>query len=69
MEFCCPSPEHPAISPSPLSLRHRKNLRYLMYGQAGVCLAKMILYSPFAGIMQLITLWIIYMGWATMHFC
>ena len=28
-----------------------------------------MLYSPITGILQLITLWIIYMGWATMHFC
>lgn len=69
MEFCCPSPEHPVIIPDSASLKHRRNLRYLMYGQAFVCLSKMILYSPISGIFQLITLWIIYMAWATMHFC
>lgn len=69
MEFCCPSPEHPVIALNSTTIKHRKKLRYLMYGEVGVCLAKSILYSPISGIMQLITLWMLYMGWATMHFC
>eukprot|EP00349_Pseudokeronopsis_sp_Brazil_P006548 CAMPEP_0202966778 /NCGR_PEP_ID=MMETSP1396-20130829/11338_1 /ASSEMBLY_ACC=CAM_ASM_000872 /TAXON_ID= /ORGANISM="Pseudokeronopsis sp., Strain Brazil" /LENGTH=124 /DNA_ID=CAMNT_0049691017 /DNA_START=12 /DNA_END=386 /DNA_ORIENTATION=- len=69
MEFCCPSPEHTAFIPDTLSLRHRKNLRFIMYGQVGVAFAKMVLYSPLSGLLQLITLWIAYMAWATMHFC
>ena len=34
-----------------------------------MCLAKALLYGLLSGILQLITLWIAYMGWATMHFC
>lgn len=50
MEFCCPNPEHPVIAPTQETLKHRKNLRYIIYGQAYVCLAKSILYSVITGI-------------------
>jgi hypothetical protein len=50
MEMCCPSPEHPVIEPTAQAKRHRKNMRYLMYGQAVVILAKMIVYGMLSGI-------------------
>lgn len=50
MEFCCPSPEFPAISPNSENLKLRRKLRYIMYGQVGVILAKIITAGMFSGI-------------------
>ena len=69
MDFCFPNPEHPTITPNPESLKHRKNLRYLIYGQIFVCFAKLLMFGILQGIMQLFNVWIIYMSWATMSYC
>ena len=34
-----------------------------------ICLNKLLLYGGLAGIFQLINLWVIYTGFATLHFC
>jgi len=69
MEFCCPSPENTIIQPDNMALRHRRRLRLLMYGQVIVFAAKMVLFGALSAFFQLINVWIIYMAWATMHFC
>lgn len=69
MEFCCPNPDTPAIIPNPESLKHRRFLRYAMYGAIFSCFAKMILYGPIQGIFQIFSVWILYSCWASMHFC
>ena len=69
MDFCCPSPDYPAIPPNPDNLKYRRYMRYLMYGQIPYIFAKMMIYGTMSGIFQFINLWMIYTCWATMHFC
>lgn len=69
MEFCCPDPEHPVIVPDGDSLKHRRNLRYIFYGQLYVCLTKLLFQSVFAGIFNLFSVWIAYSSWASMFYC
>jgi hypothetical protein len=69
MEYCCPSPENPVIVPNPDSLKHRRFMRYVMYGQFFMSFSKMLLFGFFSGLLQLISVWIAYNAWATMHFC
>ena len=68
-EFCCPSPNNPVISPNSEALKHRMFLKYLCYGECAIILTKLLLFGIFAGIMQLITLWLIYSCYAKMHYC
>lgn len=49
MDFC-PSPERPAIIPDEESLKHRRHLRYLIYGNIYMMLAKFFIMSPISGI-------------------
>lgn len=49
MDFC-PSPERPAIIPDEESLKHRRRLRYLIYGNIYMMLAKFFIMSPISGI-------------------
>eukprot|EP00347_Sterkiella_histriomuscorum_P004722 403359358 len=69
MDFCFPNPATPVIVPNSESLKHRKRLRFIMYGQIFVAIAKMILFGVIQGIFQLFSVWIIYSSWASMHFC
>ena len=69
MTDCCPSPEFPVILPQAENLRHRKQLRYLFYGQIFIIFGKTLTMGVLSGILQLITLWILYTSWATMHYC
>lgn len=50
MEFCCPSPENPAFIPNAEALKHRRYLRYVIYGEVFVVFAKMFLMSIISGI-------------------
>ncbi len=67
--FCCPSPQNPVIQPDQKAFAHRKNIRFLIYGQLFTMIGKFILLGPLSGIMQLISVWIVYSSWASMHFC
>lgn len=69
MEFCCPNPEHPVISTTPQTLKHRRMLRYVLYGCCYVVLVKFFIWGTLSGILSLISVWIAYNAWATMHFC
>jgi len=69
MEYCCPSPEFPVIPPNEENLKHRRKLRFLMYGEVGVIICKYLTYGFMSGLFELINLWMVYTSWATMHFC
>ncbi len=66
---CFPDPQHSLIIPDSESLRHRFRLRLVFYGMIYACLAKFILMGPMSGILQLITVWMVYYSWATMSSC
>ena len=66
---CCPNPDYPVIVPSIESYRMRKFLRYVLYGKIGYIIIYSILFGIFSGILQMISLWMIYSAWATMSFC
>jgi hypothetical protein len=68
MEFC-PSPDHPVVQPDERGRELRKKLHVLYFGQMIVCLFKLMIFGSFAGIVQLMNLWIIYSAYATLHFC
>ena len=69
MEFCCPSPNAPVIYPNETNIKHRSRLRYLMFGEISLIIVKSILYGPMQAVFQFINVWIVYVAWATMHFC
>ena len=69
MEACCPSPDHPIIGPTPEALKMRKYLRFVLYGQIAYIICKSMLFGFISGLFQCITMWIIYVSWATMHWC
>ena len=67
--FCCPNPDNTVIQPDAKAWSLRKQLRFVIFGEIFAVVAKFILLSPFSGLMQLISMWIVYVAWATMHFC
>ena len=69
MDYCFPNPAHPVIPATSGNLKHRRYLRYLMYGQFYVAFVKFLIWGPLSGILQLISVWMVYNAWATMHFC
>jgi hypothetical protein len=68
MEFC-PSPQNPAISLDEETLKHRRRLRYVIYGNLYMMFAKFLVMSPISGIFQIFAVYIAFSSWATMHFC
>jgi hypothetical protein len=69
MEGCCPSPDEPVIPCSkPLELK-RKALLALTWGDAFASVAMGYIFGFEAGILRLVSCWIDYMGYATMHYC
>ena len=40
-----------------------------MYGEVGAALGRAYVFGFLVGVMHMISLWIDYMGYATMHFC
>ena len=67
--MCCPSPEHSVIPEDERTRTFRKILYAIIWGDVLVAAGKIFLFSPFDAIMQGITIWIDYIGYATMHFC
>ena len=61
MEFCCPNPENPVITPTTENLKYRKQLRWLMYAKGVAILAEYLLFfNIFSAFVELIMLLIIY---------
>ena len=67
--MCCPSPEHSVIAETHQTTLYRKGLYGIMIGDISVAAGKVFLFSPMNAAMQGITVWIDYLGYATMHFC
>ena len=69
MVDCCPSPSHPVIVPNRNTERQRQSLYALMYGEVGAALCRAYTLGMLTGLLHLISLWIDYLGYATMHYC
>ena len=66
---CCPSPNNPVIAPVGKPAKSRKLLQVVMYLEIVVCIVKMMLFGTFNGLLNLVSVWIDYMAYATMHYC
>ena len=66
---CCPSPDEPVIEPTAHTAKLRSALRAIMYGEAGAAIGRAYIFGFTTGVAHLISLWIDYMGYATMHHC
>lgn len=69
MVDCCPSPNNPVIEPNSKTVVQRKCLYALMYGEIGQALCRAYTLGFLTGVLHLISLWIDYLGYATMHYC
>ena len=67
--MCCPSAEHSVIPCTPELAPFRKALHVVYYTEIVSTLLRMFLFGLFNGLLNLITVWIVWMGYATMHFC
>ena len=67
--MCCPSPEHSVIADYYATAKYRKGLYSIMWGDIVVAACKIFLFSPMSAAFQGISVWMDYMGYATMHFC
>ncbi len=67
--MCCPSPRDSVIQPIGPTVLYRKLLLWICYGEIGNCIFKGILFGVISGIFNLVSLWIDYLGYATMHYC
>ena len=69
MGDCCPNPDEPVIPcTKPLEIK-RKALFALTIGEAFASFATGYIFGFEAGILRLVSVWIDYMGYATMHYC
>ena len=69
-QYCCPDPSNSVIPEDSDTKVCRMKMKWLYYGQ----IPKMILWAlltaqPFSIINGLLLMWMIYMSYATMHFC
>ena len=69
MEECCPSPDYPVIHPRTKTVKYRKALQAIMYGEIGAAIGRAYVFGFLTGVMHMISMWIDYMGYATMHYC
>ncbi|CDW80699.1 UNKNOWN [Stylonychia lemnae] len=69
MDSCFPNPEHTQIALNEQTIKHRKLLRYLFYGEFYIIFAKLLLMGFISALFQLFSLWIIYICWATLSYC
>ena len=69
MVDCCPSPNNPVILPTLKTERQRKSLHALMYGEVGAAVCRAYTFGFLTGLLHLISMWIDYLGYATMHYC
>lgn len=69
MMECCPSPDNPVIIPNQKTVPMRKALYAFMCGEVGAAICRAYTLGVLTGLLHLITLWIDYLGYATMHFC
>lgn len=72
MEFqamCCPSPSASVIQPIGKARMWRKALLFAIYAEVASCIIRMVLFGTLDGLLNLIGVWILYLAYATMHFC
>ena len=67
--ICCPSPDEPVIEPNTKTLKMRSALQAIMYGEIGAAIGRAYIFGFTTGLFHLVSMWIDYMGYATMHFC
>ena len=67
--ICCPSPDQPVIQPTEKTTRYRKALYAFMFGEIGGAIARAYIFGLLTGIFHLISIWIDYSAYATMHYC
>lgn len=66
---CCPSPDEPVIEPTEETTKMRNALHAIMYGEIGAAIGRAYIFGFTTGLAHLISMWIDYMGYATMHYC
>ena len=67
--ICCPNPRDSVIVPDQRTAPLRKLLLYTCYAEGSISVAKMLVFSFLTGFFNLIALWILYLSYATMHYC
>ena len=69
MEGCCPSVDEPVICLTASLKTLRMALRALMWGDMGAAIGRAYVFGFMTGALHLVSMWIDYMGFATMHYC
>lgn len=69
MVECCPSPDNPVIIPNQKTAPMRKALYAFMWGEVGAAICRGYTFGLVTGLLHLVTMWIDYLGYATMHYC
>ena len=69
MDACCPSPSNPIIPLTENNKMERLSLYLLMIGEIGAAIGRAYVFGFMTGALHLVSMWIDYMGYATMHFC
>lgn len=67
--MCCPSPHNSVIQPDRKTSKLRQLLLFLTYGETVNVFLKAVLFGMLTGLFNLVSVWITYMGYATMHHC
>jgi hypothetical protein len=69
MDSTCFSVDEPVIPLSDKNLRLRLALKALMIGELGAAVGRAYVFGFMTGAMHLLSIWIDYMGYASMHYC
>ena len=69
MDGCCPTADNPVIPLTKNNYLERLALRLIMLGEIGAAIGRAYVFGFMTGALHLISMWIDYMGYATMHFC
>ena len=67
--MCCPHPSASIIQPTGQAGFYRKFLLWVVYGEIVNSVFKAVLFGILSGVFNLVSIWIDYMGYATMHYC
>jgi hypothetical protein len=69
MGDCCPSPDDPVIRPVKHLETKRKALLAIAWADGFASFAMAYIFGFEAGLLRLVSVWIDYMGYASMHYC
>ena len=69
MVECCPMADQPMIVPNQKTSMQRKALYAIIYGEVGAGIGRAYIFGFLTGALHMVTIWIDYMGYATMHYC